>query len=310
MILIRDAGEYLQWVPRLEDLFARAFSRTLPAGYLAWRFGTNPYEDVFVAIEVEGDRAVASACTSPCLVSWDGTAVRAGLATTSMTDRAYEGRGLFTKLTAACYDAMRESGYAMTYGFPNPNSHYPFTKKLAWTDIYEIPTMRLELAGTAASAVTSRYDDAFDLRYRTAPPIGALIHVVKDATWLRWRYAAHPANEYRNLVLAAGDDVSSFCVLKAYQDSVDIVDFQAASPEEGAELLRQAIAHAKGEGRTGINCWAPRHHFMHVLCQRAGFLKREPIAYFGARPFIEPADAAAFSSYSNWFVQMGDSDVF
>jgi len=132
----------------------------------------------------------------------------------------------------------------------------------------------------------------------------------KDKRYLRWRYAENPINRYSNIVIKDHQDVLSFCVIKQYLNSLDIVDFQARNQHDGAELLDQTVAYASNNRLEFINCWAPRHHFFHQLCEKAGFINAEPITYLGFRQLSEKDGMKVSDNYTDWYIQMGDSDVY
>lgn len=301
---------YLQEIPQLVRLFQRSFDRSLDPQYLKWRYLDNPLKELLVNVHIEDAIIVANYSASPCMLNIDGHSVKTALSMTTMTDPLFAGRGLFSKLASELYKYMIEKEYTMIWGFPNTNSHYAFINKLDWIDTYELPTMKLVLRDKVSKGLNIEIDDQFLLNYEQSQHLAGLIHVVKDKKYLQWRYARNPLNQYTNLVLVHDGYVSSYCVVKVYQQQLDIIDFQAKNRDEGQLLLRQAIQFATDKNLDAINCWAPRHHFMHGLCERLGFINREPITYLGARALNPALHNKNIYDYSNWFIQMGDSDVY
>lgn len=306
------ATEFERAIPRLNVLFEDSFKRPIHSDYLRWRYVNNPVGEVLSAITELDGRLAASYSASPVRMRIHGRLAKTALSMTTMTHPEYAGRGLFTSLANELYVHMQELGYAMVWGFPNTQSHRGFISRLGWSDIYEIPTMRLSLAHYKAPDVRAEFDDAFGLAYALTPPLNDQgIHVHKDPAYFRWRYRDNPVNDYRNLVIKERNVVTSCCVLKVYQNTLDLVDFQACDAAQGEYLLRAAIQWALDQGLVGINCWAPRHHFMHPLCERLGFLNGEPVTYLGARILAGLKSARGVSRYyEDWFLQMGDSDVY
>ncbi len=305
-----DRDGFLEAIPALQTLFVRAFGREIVREYLTWRYADNPAGDVLFCVETDGERIIANYSASPCVLERDGVEARSALSLMTMTDPDFAGKGLFPRLAGALYDQMAERGYGIIWGYPNANSHPPFIRKLQWKDIYEVPTMLRELAGIDRGAVDLQRDDAFALDYTSVAQPAGLIHVRKSPDYLRWRYTRNPLHRYANLVLQSGGVVSSYCVTKRYGDSLDVVDFQALDEKEGLELMRQVLVWAVGEGLTAANVWAPRHHFIHPLCERLQFGNRERITYFGGRLLGASAALDGAYHYDDWFIQMGDSDVY
>ena len=156
------------------------------------------------------------------------------------------------------------------------------------------------------------YDNSFALNYKTLLQQGSFIQVLKNESYLQWRYAAHPIHRYRNLVIADSGEVKAFCVIKNFREDLDVVDFQASDKALGMELMQGVLSLAKREGSQSVNCWAPRHHFIHTICEKLKFENHEPITYLGARCLktTYPEFEAALRNYTNWYLQMGDSDVY
>ena len=204
---------------------------------------------------------------------------------------------------------MANSDYSLIYGFPNSNSHYAFVNKLGWTDIYEIPTMTRQLGSISRDLQLSR-DDTFQLQYPDKTNKENLWRIKKDTAYLSWRYGKNPNNRYQNFVIAQGTEAQSFCVTKIYGQELDIVDLNPDSPDSAKALIEQVLHFAAASGLKQINTWCPRHHFSHAIYEKLGFQNSAPITYFGCRVFGAAGALAELRDFSNWYIQMGDSDVY
>jgi hypothetical protein len=276
-----------------------------------WRFRDNPINQVFIQLAWEDNTLAAHYAVSPVKMVVKGNEYITSLSMTTMTHSQYRGQKLFPRLANHVYDSLAEENHLMVWGFPNIRSHRIFIRDLYWSDLYEIPTMQLKVDRTAINhEFDSSTDNQFELNYIDSIYSTELIHVKKDKRYLLWRYSENPVNHYTNFVVSNGQDVSSFCVVKKYLNALDIVDFQASSLEEGESLIAQAISFAYENMLDFINCWAPRHHFIHGLCEKFGFLNKEPISYLGFRQLSNFNHVKVSEHYSDWYVQMGDSDVY
>lgn len=312
MFLTKDA--YENNIKLLADLFEKSFNRKISTEFLRWRYLQNPTNDILACVSFDGERLVANYSASPCVLNICGNPTKTALSMTTMTDPDYTGKGLFTRLAMELYQLMLEKDYVMIWGFPNRNSHLNFVNKLKWLDIYEIPTMNLNLNDLVKRIDVSNNevvtDNCFELDYSTlCSGKGWLISIDKNQQYLQWRYCRNPFNNYVNFVLHQRGTVSSFCVIKVYGKDLDIVDFQAVDRDQGMVLLLTAIDYAMKMELNSVNCWAPRHHFFHSLCERLGFCNKEPITYFGAR-LLKDGGLNQISEFSKWYLQMGDSDVY
>ena len=111
-------------------------------------------------------------------------------------------------------------------------------------------------------------------------------------------------------MLSCDGRVSSYVVTKSYGDGIDLVDIQTANPEEARALLVHIAKLSLDNGVRHISCWAPTHHYVHGVLERIGFQNSSPITYFGGRELIPSATPPGWLDYKNWYIQMGDSDVY
>jgi hypothetical protein len=307
--MILDRRSYEVNLDKLVVLFKKSFNRQISSQFFKWRYLGNPMNELLICAEKDGESFISNYSASPVMMNGNNKVVKSALSMTTMTDPDYAGQGLFPKLAKELYEYMGTLNYEMIWGFPNINSHRGFINKLEWINVYEIPTMKLFQIPKNIERVEVTTDNNFDLDYIIPEPIANGIFVIKDKSYLKWRYLNHPFNSYENVVLIHENVVTSFCVIKEYQGSLDIIDFQAKDPDEGYMLLLQVIHLASVKNLTTINCWAPRHHFMHTLCEKLGFVNKEPITYLGFKN-ISGGKELISCNYSDWYLQMGDSDVF
>lgn len=307
---------YSKRINKLSILFERSFNRKIEPSFLEWRYLENPLNELLACVFLDGEQVIANYSASPCLMSIKGEIVKTALSMTTMTDPEFVGQGLFTKLANTLYEYMYQKNYNLVWGFPNNLSHRTFVQKLGWFNIYEIPTMKLILDGNKKydlkeDDINIVIDNDFNLDYKNSQHLSGMNYVVKSKQYLKWRYTSHPTNYYTNFVIADKDIVSSYCIIKIYFNSLDIVDFQVKDIEDGSYLMRKAIKFAINYNLEAINCWAPRHHFFHSICEGYGFTNKEPITYLGARD-IHSIDSAkkVSDNFSDWYIQMGDSDVY
>ncbi len=298
---------------RLEALFLATFGRPIESGYLDWRYFENGQKHLLFNLEMADRDPVASYSVFPVDLVCDGSTCRTVMSMTTMTHPSWRGKGLFQKLAAELYAQAAALQFSAVWGFPNANSHPLFNGKLGWTDIYEIPTMTLDLTEINASRFPSgaevETDDDFCLHYPDLPRDG-LIRVHRSRSYLAWRYARNPTNAYRNYVLSREGRVSSYVIAKTFGDGIDLVDIQPSTPEEARVLLSHIVKLSREHGLRHIYCWAPTHHSVHGVLERLGFENCAPVTYFGGRELITSGAPTGWLEHRNWYFQMGDSDVY
>lgn len=297
------------------DLFCKVFHREIELSYFNWRFLDNPLQEILMSFEMDGEKLIGNYSASPCIVAYNGKQCKSALSITTMTDADYTGRGIFAKLAKELYEQLKLKDYEFVWGFPNNNIHLARKKKLDWFDIYEIPTMVLDLkklrqGTTTTNRIVSR-DDSFDLDYSFTQNYPDFLYVKKDKSYLKWRYLSCPLNNYENYIILDKEMVSSYCVIKVYDESsIDIVDLQPADEISVYSLLQAIIEKANQKQIQKINTWAPINFFSRNVFERLGFINDSPITYFGAKSLqINGADLPLYD-YTHWYIQMGDSDVY
>jgi GNAT superfamily N-acetyltransferase len=313
--MILSKSEFAPLLPEFVRLSEACFGTPIPDAFWRWRYLDQADDYLAMNVHTDDGSVVANYSASGLLLSWRGQEHRALLSMSTMTHPSYAGRGLFTTLADELYRAAGERGYAAVLGFPNENSHAGFVSRLKWSDVYEIPTLHLGQAGLRVdrgecTLVASR---RFEGEIREPSWLDELIHVKRTADHLNWRFADHPSNDYSMWVLGEAPH-HGYAVTKRYETELDVVEFLAGDAQEAGELLRNIVAHAKAIGVTGINTWLPMHCPYRAVFEKLGFINRAPVTYFGGRGLLDPLAftgiPADFRTFRNWFVQMGDSDVY
>ena len=305
-----------EWPPmreKIEFLFLESFRRPIQPGYLDWRYFENSQENLLFSLEIADGNPVASYSAFPVELISNGKKFQTAMSMTTMTHPLWRGMGLFENLAAELYTQAEVLQIAAIWGFPNGSSHPTFNAKLAWSDIYEIPTMTLDIAKIDSQKLSLdaavKEDDEFSLDYPEFPDDG-LIRVHRSKGYLSWRYAKNPINNYQNYVISREGKVSSYVVTKSYGDGVDLVDIQPANPQEANILLTHIAKVSHDKKVRHLYCWAPPHHSVHGVLERLGFENSAPITYFGGRELIPSATPPGWLDYKKWYIQMGDSDVY
>jgi Acetyltransferase (GNAT) domain len=311
MIIKPDDWDALQ--TDLIALFSSSFNRSIEPGFFAWRYGKNPCGSLHFAVERNQQGVISSYSVSPSKLSCSDVIYDCALSMTTMTHPSARGKGYFPLLANELYQDLENQQIGLVWGFPNSVSHRVFNNKLGWKDLYEIPTLTLRISSFSADQLKKHADvgrdDRFDLSY-PGESADNLIRVQKTKQYLKWRYVDNPVNKYSNFVLAAGGKASSYIVTKKYADDVDIVDMQVVNEGESRALLMHLIHHYFQEGIRCFRCWAPTHHFIHDILERLGFVNDSPITYFGARVLRDDRCPVKWGSFTGWYIQMGDSDVY
>ncbi len=302
----------------IAELFQASYSRPLDVQVWNWRFRATPAGPGIVDLSWDDVTLAAHYAVSTLGFSIAGQDWLTGLSGTTMTHPDYRGLGLFPRLARSAYGRMAEQGMAMVWGFPNTMSHRGFIRDLGWRDIYEIPTFRLTLAGagslpppTSAVVPLERFDARFDQLWQSVkdeiPVIGR-----RDARALTWRYTLNPLERYEILGYLQGEQLAGYAVCKRYRDELHVVDFLAGlhAVEVAEQLVFGAIRLAQERGAMTVSLWLNLIHPLHLALEKYGFRNEAPITYFGARRLSSLLGDSTIYDYRNWYITMGDSDVY
>lgn len=120
---------------RYADLFSACFPTAGKLGsvaYLNWLYTENPLGEAIGFNAVDGNRLAAHYICTRALVNLDGAPVPALLSLNTATHPDYQGRGLFTRLAEATYEAGADERIGLVYGVANANSTPGFVRKLGF----------------------------------------------------------------------------------------------------------------------------------------------------------------------------------
>lgn len=309
-----NKNEYLRRIQEFQELFMYCFNKEVSKEFLIWRYIKNPLDELLINVALDNNKIVANYSVSPYTIYIDGKLEKAALSMTTMTHPDYRGKGLFPKLATDLYKRMEEYNYIAVTGFPNNNSHSIFVEKLNWNNIYEIPTMKLDLSRINKSnsliCISVVNDNNFSLDYsKLINNKKNKIKVYKDLNYLKWRFKDNPANKYVNYVILENNYVVSSIITKSFSKSEsDIVEVNSLDDFSSKRLLEYIIDIEKGNGKKYINMWCHLNSTTHGMVEKIGFVNTEPISYFGVR-YIK-SNISNLSNYNNWDIQMGDSDIY
>jgi GNAT superfamily N-acetyltransferase len=152
-------------------LFAETVG-ALGESYLHWLYVDNPRGAAFGFNAFAGDALAAHYATIPVAGELDGAPAKGLLSLNTATDRAHQGKGLFTRLAEQTYAHAADQGYAFVVGVANANSTPGFTKKLGFQLVSPLDVLvgaGRATPGDAPVAFECTYDDAA-LRWRLARP--------------------------------------------------------------------------------------------------------------------------------------------
>ena len=219
-----------------------------------WLFDEDPYDPasgnlMFVMRDMDaGGKMIASDGLIPFDLQLGSRTVRAAHSVKSMTHPDYKRQGIFRTMTQNSLDRGKENGVQLVLGFANKNS-YPAYQKFGWTTIFprEVYVFPSDISRKVAAKTKSKLlgklgNIAFRIvsdakraglhaakrftvqNFDKVPPEAAQLWekykdkyenlIVRDATYLHWRYDERPDRSYETLLLSGEEGPVGYLILR------------------------------------------------------------------------------------------------
>lgn len=252
----------------------------------------------------------------------EGLPGRAVLWVDTMTHPGFRKRGLHALLTGMALEDFRRSGVALAYVFPNENSVHHI-QKTGWQRVMEIPlfvravpTSDPGLRSSVSVEPVARFSTEAAWICRSMRETFRFV-LARTSRYLNWRYFAKPGESYRSWLAVAGGRLSGFLVTKCFDTAAGrrrfhMIDFWADPSDEDtwSAFIRHALRQAAESQAAEISCWMPPGAPGRPVLFEHGFELRQTNRYLFAQ--VSPAGGIGkgILDPENWYLTMGDSDVY
>lgn len=303
-------------------LYKEVNNKEMSLDYWKWRYVENPFGNSIIKLILDKEKLIGHYAVTPIDVQAQGKLHKAAFSMNTMTHPDYEGKGIFTYLAQETYKDAKQSGFTFVYGFPNRNSYYGFTRKLDWRDLGKTNMLLKELESKrgikecARVYQIERFGDEVNLLWEKVKKDYRVI-VPRTKEFLNWRFVQNPAVVYLKYLLTGEQgEVLGYTVLKTYSKREEtvghIIDMLSIKNDAVVKrLLEYAYGYFIGANISRFSCWMPDNCFYTDVLREEGFTRREMETYFGLKVLDEQDDLLQIvTSVHNWYLTMGDSDVF
>ncbi len=308
---------------RILELFKEVFHREMSYSFWKWRYADNPCGKAISWLAFDGDRTAGHFAVLPMEMQFEGRLYRGILPVTAMTHPDYAGMGIFTRLIIDIYNFARGRGFDLAYGFFNPNTLYVNVNRAGYreSDIAKMGIWEKRLDSASPSEIRNDsierieyFDDRADRLWERVKNCYKAI-VPRTCKFLNWRFTEYQETYYPKFVFRDGNDILGYIVLKIYSgDGVvrgHIVDLLCVRDEKVIKsLIDRAYRFFNEKGVPDVSLWMT-DPFIGRILSTEGFSLRETSTNFAAlvldrsREMLLPLEKP-----SNWYLMMGDSDVF
>jgi len=287
---------------------------------LKWQYFENPAGVARVWVGRDGDRVVSTYAAIPHRVYAHGQVSTGWRVQDVLTLPDYRGRGIYNEVSRKASAALFQPAFPLNFTFPNEQSHNGFIRT-GWTAAFRLPLRTRADAATlvkrpVAAQVASisrfgeRHEDVWRehrSRFRFA--------LDRDVGYLNWRYVDHPKFHYASFELSQGADCAVL-VLKHYEradgsrwshlcDLIQTSDNIALT----RSALQQWINYTVEHNCQAMSCWSVGGTGFDRLLNEYSCTATADYTRWCVVNTNAP-DAAGAVDEAQWYLAMGDSDVF
>ena len=299
----------------LSENLNEVFQRQLSRAWHEWfTYGSpNGRTRYYLARDLQTGDIAATYGLMPLKLQLDGRVVKGALSVNTGARMNWRGTGLFQDLGRYALETDGQTeGTILSLGVPNRFSHNVL-QRIGWEhvdDIVYLARGEVPVESTDAEQV-DEFNPHVD-QLLNKPHTGDRLAISKDHAWLNWRYN-RPDQTYLRYVVRVRDDITGYIVLKRFHDAdqntekAHILDIRAANDEAFMQLVHAAYGFSQDVSE--LNTWAitgsSRYEQLHQIGFRETVEIRHLIVYRHNidRPVLLPP-------VQNWYLAMGDTDVF
>jgi GNAT superfamily N-acetyltransferase/ribosomal protein S18 acetylase RimI-like enzyme len=344
----------------IRDLFELVFDKPLSLERWLWQYRDNGTDTFIITLaEGEGGELAGQYALRPTRMKI-GDKTRLGtLSLDTMVHPDYRRQGMFTKTAKHAYQTAKQLEVPLTYGFPNQNSYHGFVHRLEWVDLCgRLPVFVriLKLENVLSKRIDSKLvrsvvkflgDISLGLFYRfrrggDLPPghklteVSSLdervdrlweeaaadheILVVRDQSYLNWRFVENPTESYTIFICEQGQEVAGYVVLKCEEKFglrigfiVDIL-VRPGARDVSTGLVSEAVKYFQENQMDLVSCLVLEHTVQAESLKRNGFVV-VPQGFFpqelylGVRSHTDEYAEEFIMNSENWFITWADHDT-
>lgn len=211
--------------------------------YLHWQYLSNPNGKpfLFTSKEKSDTELAGQYLVIPIKFSFNNKTILGSLSLNTLTNPKYQGKGLFTKMANATYEACSKENAFFTIGFPNPQSYPGFVKKLDFQHLGDIPLLvkplkYFNILSSYFKKNKKKHAGAIKLKLLNDPEIKKIdvsnyneninkfwnsishqyiLTTLKTFEFLKWRYFDIPTRDYELFTLEEDSKIKGLIIIKA-----------------------------------------------------------------------------------------------
>ncbi len=241
----------------------------------------------------------------------------------AMVHPDFRRRNLHAEISDCMLREFKNCGIPLSIVFPNERSIRQLEKD-NWTNVARTPHLAVDADGYDSRPLPAGYE----VRHldRFGPESEGLLASLRSTfrfalmrcpTYLNWRYVDKPDDTYLPFIVVQDKRVCGYMVYKLFDKPGEprrshIVDIwtEPLDREAMAALIRHASALAADAGSVELSTWMFPHAPCAPVLADHGFSSRPRDRFFFANVSDRWDLGDAVGDPANWYLTMGDSDVY
>ena len=324
---------------QIQSLFKKTFNYQRSIEEWEWKFKKKPeHTEPFILVFEEDCKIIGHISLWVENAFMNGRLAKIGIRVDTMVDPDARGKGVYKKLNEALLEEASHEGIVYLYGFPAAKAKELFIKYTGANHITDMPRWirvqnpitvlarkftflkpakpldrlytrrkKINWSGYDLCSVNECREEFDELAEQAKFMEEALI--VRDASYLNWRFLQHPVHTYHLLALYKDGKLRGYVVTHKEKTTITkamIIDWLAIDDYDWTLLMDAAMKDL--EDADIIQSWALKQTQAAKAMKNNGFFHRD-----NPLPFVGLAIEDAYQKMSKpdkWFITPGDVDSF
>lgn len=284
-----------------------------------WKYTeSNPAGKSSVWLMEEAGRIIAHFAAVPYRVKVFDKEIVASHSIAAMVEERYQNKGILKFVGDKLFDELAQRGIPFTYGFPNKRSYMLHKMFMGYADLLSFDTWKIEKDAFADNLSfdllrpVNRFSKEFTNLWEEFK-VDYKIAVIRDESYLNWRYRERPDWEYFPFALYDGGLLKGYVVLKLYREADimrgHILDIFANIDDRDTfcKLIEGSLGFFKERLVKEATCWLHGNRLIEEALLEKGFYRQNnavPLLIRSNKEFTYTND---IFDNKNWYFTMGDS---
>lgn len=307
-------------LPEMLHLFAKSMR-----GYEAypyrlfwqWKHEKNPFGISPVLLGLHDGKIVGIRAFMRWQLLHQHQTLQAFRAVDTVTDPAYQGKGIFKTLTLELIEQLKQTEpSSFIFNTPNKQS-MPGYLKMGWQVLGKAPVyvrpviFQKKFQQDAWTHYQQQLHNFSHVKGSETYNGTSLIHVPKSADYLNWRYGAYPVPDYAlDIVKDGNSELYFFFKIKEHKHfrELRVCDVWCRDKKDWNFIAAHATKLAKSIGCTVSSIMPEPGHGINIL--RNGYFSIKLLANIITVKNINSNRFDVNSDFKNWSFRMGDLELF